>query len=106
MGNRTRKPPPLCARIFHSVVAGESIASIARALRAEKIPIPSEHWKRIGAPVRAAKYTDPYAWSTTTISYILKRPEYTGRKVLGKTVCENYKTKRHPQDRAGRTVYF
>ena len=23
----------------------------------------------------------------------LKRPEYTGRKVLGKTVCENYKTK-------------
>ena len=39
-------------RIFHSVVAGESIASIARALRAEKIPIPSEHWKRIGAPVR------------------------------------------------------
>lgn len=80
-------------RIFHSVVAGESIASIARALRTEKIPIPSEHWKRIGAPVRAAKYTDPYAWSTTTISYILKRPEYTGRKVLGKTVCENYKTK-------------
>jgi hypothetical protein len=79
--------------IFQSVVAGESIASIARALRAEKIPIPSEHWKRIGAPVRAAKYTDPYAWSTTTISYILKRPEYTGRKVLGKTVCENYKTK-------------
>ena len=80
-------------RIFHSVVAGENIASIARALRAEKIPIPSEHWKQIGAPVRAAKYTDPYAWSTTTISYILKRPEYTGRKVLGKTVCENYKTK-------------
>ena len=61
--------------------------------RREKSLSPSEHWKRIGAPVRAAKYTDPYAWSTTTISYILKRPEYTGRKVLGKTVCENYKTK-------------
>ena len=59
----------------------------------KKIPIPSEHWKRTGEPVRAAKYTDPYAWSATTIGYILKRPEYTGRKVLGKTVCENYKTK-------------
>ena len=59
----------------------------------EEIPIPSEHWKRTGEPVRAAKYTDPYAWSATTIGYILKRPEYTGRKVLGKTVCENYKTK-------------
>ena len=80
-------------RIFQSVLAGETVASIAKALRAEKIPIPSEHWKRIGEPVRAAKYTDPYAWSATTIGYILKRPEYTGRKVLGKTVCENYKTK-------------
>lgn len=54
-----------------SVLAGESIASIAKALRAEQIPIPSEHWKRIGAPVRAAKYADPYAWSATTISSIL-----------------------------------
>ena len=80
-------------RIFQSVLAGETVASIAKALRAEKIPIPSEHWKRAGEPVRAAKYTDPYAWSATTIGYILKRPEYTGRKVLGKTVCENYKTK-------------
>lgn len=79
-------------RIFHSVLAGEGVASIAKALRAEKVPIPSEHWKRIGAPVRA-DYTDPYAWSATTIGYILKRPEYMGRKVLGKTVCENYKTK-------------
>lgn len=80
-------------RIFQSVLAGETIASIAKALRAEKIPIPSEHWKRAGEPVRAAKYADPYAWSATTIGYILKRPEYMGRKVLGKTVCENYKTK-------------
>lgn len=86
-------------RIFHSVVAGESIASIARALRAEKIPIPSEHWKRIGAPVRSAKYTDPYAWSTTTISYILKRPEYTGRKVLGNTVQRLMGTKRRAPKR-------
>ena len=80
-------------RIYHSVLAGESIAAIGRALRADKIPIPSEHWKRIGQPVRAAKYADPYAWSATTIGYILKRPEYMGNKVLGKTVCENYKTK-------------
>ena len=66
-------------RIFQSVLAGETIASIAKALCAEKIPIPSEHWKRAGEPVRAAKYADPYAWSATTIGYILKRPEYMGR---------------------------
>lgn len=80
-------------RISQSILAGGTIASRTKALRAEKIPIPSEHWKRAGEPVRAAKYTDPYAWSATTIGYILKRPEYTGRKVLGKTVCENYKPK-------------
>ena len=84
---------PVVKRIFQSVLAGESIAAIGRALRAEQIPIPSEHWKRIGAPVRTAGYADPYAWSATTIGYILSRPEYMGRKVLGKTVCENYKTK-------------
>lgn len=84
---------PVVKRIFQSVLAGESIAVIGRALRAEQIPIPSEHWKRIGAPVRTAGYADPYAWSATTIGYILSRPEYMGRKVLGKTVCENYKTK-------------
>ena len=84
---------PVVKRIFQSVLAGESIAAIGRALRAEQIPIPSEHWKRIGAPVRTVGYADPYAWSATTISYILSRPEYMGRKVLGKTVCENYKTK-------------
>ena len=85
----------MCAVSSRASLPGESIADIARALRAEKVPIPSEHWKRIGAPVRAAKYADPYAWTATTIGYILKRPEYTGRKVLGKTVCENYKTKRN-----------
>lgn len=84
---------PVVKRIFQSVLAGENIAAIGRALRAEQIPIPSEHWKRIGAPVRTAGYADPYAWSATTIGYILSRPEYMGRKVLGKTVCENYKTK-------------
>ena len=92
-------------RIFQSVVAGESIASIARALRAEKIPIPSEHWKRIGAPVRAAKYTDPYAWSTTTISYILKRPSTQDARFWGKRLRE-LQDQKHPQDRAGGTVYF
>lgn len=80
-------------RIYRSVIAGESIASIGRALRADKIPIPSEHWKQIGQPVRAARYNDPYAWNANTISSILKRSEYIGRMVLGKTVCENYKTK-------------
>jgi len=82
-------------RIFQSIIDGIGINDIGRALRAEQIPIPSAHWERIGAPVRAAGYADPYAWSATTIGGILKRPEYMGRMILGKTVCENYRTKTH-----------
>lgn len=80
-------------RIYQMTIAGETVTGICKTLRAEQIPIPSEHWKRIGEPVRSAKYTDPYAWSITTVNYILKRREYMGHKILGKTVCENYKTK-------------
>ena len=82
-------------RIFQMVIDGKGVNAIAHTLRSEKIPIPSEHWKRIGQPVHAAKYADPYAWSPTTIGYILKRPEYMGQKILGKTVTESYKTKKH-----------
>lgn len=59
-------------RIFQMVMDGQSVNGIARTLRAEQIPIPSEHWKRIGCPVRANSYRDPYAWSATTLGYILK----------------------------------
>jgi hypothetical protein len=82
-------------RIFQMIIDGRGVNEIGRILRAEQIPIPSEHWKRIGMPVRAAKYADPYAWSGTTISYIIAKPEYMGRKVLGKTVNESYKTKKN-----------
>jgi len=82
-------------RIFQMVIDGKGVNEIGKTLRAEQIPIPSEHWKRIGAPVRSVKYADPYAWSPTTVGYILKRPEYMGRKVLGKTVNESYKTKKN-----------
>ena len=46
-------------RIFQMIIDGKSIHDIGRILRAEQIPIPSEHWKRIGAPARSNKYTEP-----------------------------------------------
>ena len=36
---------------------------------------------------------NPYRWSATTVGYILDRQEYLGHTVLGKSVCENFKTK-------------
>ena len=37
--------------------------------------------------------TDPYRWNATTVGYILDRQEYLGHTVLGKSICENFKTK-------------
>jgi DNA invertase Pin-like site-specific DNA recombinase len=48
-------------RIFQMIIDGHGINDIARTLMNEQIPIPSEHWKRIGQPYRTRKYADPYA---------------------------------------------
>lgn len=65
-------------RTLRSVLGGERTARIARARRAEKTPIPSGYWKRIGASHRAAKHAALYVGLST--GYLLKRPEYMGRK--------------------------
>jgi DNA invertase Pin-like site-specific DNA recombinase len=78
-------------RIFQMVIEGKGVNDIARTLMGEQIPIPSEHWKRIGQPYRAIKYADPYGWTPTTVSYIIGKPEYKGTIVLGKTQNTSYK---------------
>ena len=80
-------------RIFQMVMDGQSVNGIAQRCGPSKSPSLPNTGSVSGCPVRANSYRDPYAWSATTLGYILKRPEYLGRKVLGKTVCENYKTK-------------
>jgi hypothetical protein len=78
-------------RILRMIIDGYCVNDIARALMNERIPIPSEHFKRIGQPSRSNKYTDPYAWTATTIGYILSKEEYKGTIVLGKTHNSSYK---------------
>jgi DNA invertase Pin-like site-specific DNA recombinase len=78
-------------RIFQMIIDGHGVNDIARTLMNEQIPIPSEHWKRIGQPYRSIKYADPYGWTPTTVSYIIGKPEYKGTVVLGKTQNSSYK---------------
>jgi DNA invertase Pin-like site-specific DNA recombinase len=78
-------------RIFRMVIEGKGVNAIARTLIDEKIPIPSEHWKRIGMEVRSPKYADPFGWSPTTVGYIIAKPEYKGTVILGKTRNVTYK---------------
>ena len=81
-------------KIFRLASQGVGVTAIAEMLTEEKVLIPSAY---------AAKYSpencrhkapiDPCRWSATTIGYILDRQEYLGHTVLGKSICENFKTK-------------
>lgn len=82
-------------RIFKMAAEGTPIGNIAEKLTAEKVLIPSAYWEQQeGMESRNHSYHDPYLWTKTTVGYIIERREYLGETVLGKTVCENFKTKK------------
>ena len=83
-------------KIFRLACQGNSITAIAEMLTAEQILIPSAY-ADLHRPenCRRKDVADPYRWSANTIGYILDRQEYLGHTVLGKSICENFKTKQH-----------
>lgn len=81
-------------KIFRLVSQGNSITAIAEMLTAEQVMIPSAY-AALHHPknCRHKELKDPYRWNATTVGYILDRQEYLGHTVLGKSICENFKTK-------------
>ena len=81
--------------IFELVASGVGVTEVARILTEEKILIPSAYSKKYRPNcVRVYDYHDPYIWSATVVSYIIKRREYMGDTVLRKSICEDFRTKR------------
>ena len=81
-------------KIFRLVCQGNSITAIAEMLTAEQVLIPSAYAAMHNPEnCRHKELANPYRWSATTVGYILDRQEYLGHTVLGKSVCENFKTK-------------
>lgn len=82
-------------RIFEMAASGTSMAEIAETLERDRVLIPSAYQEKVcPSSARHHSYHDPYLWSNTTVKYILDRQEYLGHTVLGKTICENFKTKK------------
>ena len=81
-------------KIFRLACQGNSTTAIAEILTAEQVLIPSAY-AALHNPenCRHKNVTDPYRWNATTVGYILDRQEYLGHTVLGKSICENFKTK-------------
>ena len=89
------EPAAVVRRIFQMIIEGYGVYAIADALTADRIMIPSAYAKCNCPENNHSKgFHDPYRWSSTTVSYILEKREYMGHTVLGKTITENYKTKK------------
>ena len=81
-------------RIFQMIIDGMGTKAIANKLSEEKVLIPSAYLEQSEhGESRNHSYHDPYRWNCTAVAYILEKQEYMGHTVLGKTICENFKTK-------------
>lgn len=89
------EPAAVVRRIFQMIIDGYGVNAIADALTADRIMIPSAYAKCNCPENNHSKgFHDPYRWSCTTVGYILEKREYMGHTVLGKTISQNYKTKK------------
>ena len=93
-------------RIFHSVVAGESIASIARALRAEKIPIPSRALEADRRTCPGGEVHRPLRMVNNNYQLYPQTPGVHRAQGFRENRLRELQDQKHPQDRAGGTVYF
>ena len=83
-------------RIFALAANATPVPRITEILTEEKVPIPAAHMETTaGTESRNHKYQDPFRWNTGTVSEIIRRQEYLGHTVLGKTVKDSLKSKRH-----------
>lgn len=83
-------------RIYQMVLDGMGAKAIADKLSEDKVLIPSAYLEQCknGNVSRNHSYHDPYRWNNTAVGYILDKQEYMGHTVLGKTVRENFKSKK------------
>lgn len=94
-------------RIFHMAASGVTPARISEILREEKVLIPAAYQDRACNQVsRMHEYFDPYFWNRSTVISILERQEYLGHTVLGKTITENFKTKKRRKAKPEELLFF
>lgn len=94
-------------RIFRLASDGLGPTQIAETLTSEKVPIPTAYMAAKHPEWRLEhRYSDPYFWSNNTISGILDCREYLGHTILGKTVCENFKTKKRRPATPDELMFF
>lgn len=94
-------------RIFQMAADGQSGAQIARQLTSEKLLNPAAYLERFNPEnARNHKYYDPYMWNNTTVNRILDMQEYLGHTVLGKTIRDNFRSKKRRRATEDELLFF
>ncbi len=94
-------------KIYQMVIDGMGSQAIANQLTADNVLIPSAYLEQSEhGESRNHSYHDPCRWNCTAVSYILDKQEYMGHTVLGKTICENFKTKKRRKARPDELIIF
>ena len=94
-------------RIFNLAASGVSVSDIAKILTDDKVLIPSAYNERnVSENCRSHSFHDPYAWTNVSVGYILDRQEYLGHTILGKTIRENFRSKKRRKATPDELMFF
>lgn len=94
-------------RIFSMAYEGTGVEVIAARLTEEKVLTPTEYAKAKGVrKASAKKNNNPYAWSKSTVRYILSLQEYCGDVINFKTYSVSYKNKKRHENSPENMMVF
>lgn len=94
-------------RIFEMAAQGQGPTAIARTLTEQHTLNPSAYAERFHQEnMRCHSYHEAHTWTPTTVYTILDRREYLGHTILGKTICENFKTKKRRKATPDELIVF
>ncbi len=82
-------------RIYQLIMEGNGSMQVARILTNEKVERPSYYLAKqgLGTCRGSCDMSRPYTWTATTISDMVKKPEYMGHTVNFRTHKDSYKDK-------------
>ncbi|MFP3153302.1 recombinase family protein [Lachnospiraceae bacterium ZAX-1] len=85
---------PVVQRIFQMTVDGKGPFQIAKILHNEQVIRPSCHIARLNDCATEKTETNPYSWTDSTITQIIRHAEYLGSTVNFRTYKTSFKTKK------------
>lgn len=85
-------PEAVVKRIFGMCIAGLGPTQIAKKLKAESVPTPTEYWSSTGRKC-GNQPSVKYNWCPATVSDILSKQEYCGDTVNFRSTTKSFKNK-------------